>query len=127
MMSLKSMKIAVGGLLALGLTAGYASTVVIPMSLTSPSPQQDPAVGTVVATDTPYGLMLTPHLSGLVPYLSAGPHGFHVHVNPSCANKGMAAGGHFDPSDTNHHGGPYVDNGHGWHVPICKHDTSLFF
>ncbi|MDF1759246.1 MAG: superoxide dismutase family protein [Coxiellaceae bacterium] len=64
---------------------------------------QNTSIGTVTATDTDKGLKLTPNLHGLPP----GYHGFHVHVNPDCGNKGMAAGGHFDPLDTKQHLGPY--------------------
>lgn len=60
-------------------------------------------VGTVTATDTPYGLLLTPNLKNLPP----GVHGFHIHQNPSCGDSGMAAGGHLDPQATGKHLGPY--------------------
>jgi Cu-Zn family superoxide dismutase len=115
-------------LCALSLLCGfaYAQTVTIPMYMTTPTPGSNKAfvgyVGTVVATDTQYGLMLTPHLSGLVPYLEPGPHGFHVHVNPSCANGGMAAGGHFDPNNTGHHYGPY-GTGHLGDLPVISINT----
>ncbi|NRB57167.1 MAG: superoxide dismutase family protein [Salinicola sp.] len=74
------------------------------------------SVGTVVAKDTEYGLLLTPDLSGL----TAGLHGFHLHANASCETSetdgevtpGGAAGGHFDPDDTGTHQGPYSDKGH---------------
>lgn len=74
------------------------------------------SVGTVVAKDTDYGLLLTPDLSGL----NAGIHGFHLHQNASCdtsetdgrVTPGGAAGGHFDPEETGTHQGPYSDEGH---------------
>ena len=112
-----------GLVLALGISIAQAATVTIPLNLTDPAPNQNPAVGTVTATDTPYGLMLTPHLSGLVPYLAPGPHGFHVHVNPSCADHGMAAGGHLDPAHTGHHLGPYNSAGHLGDLPVISIDT----
>lgn len=70
-------------------------------------------VGTVTLKDTIYGLLLTPNLANLAP----GMRGFHIHENPSCspAEKngrtvpGGAAGGHFDPLDSNSHEGPYGD------------------
>ncbi len=65
-------------------------------------------VGTVSVNETKYGLLLTPHLHDLSP----GIHGFHIHVNPSCDQHGMAAGGHFDPKNTGKHLGPYNENGH---------------
>jgi Cu-Zn family superoxide dismutase len=100
-----------------------AESVIIPMYETSPAAGTQGFVGNVMATDTPYGLMLTPHLSGLAPYLAPGPHGFHVHVNPSCAEGGMAAGGHFDPFNTNHHLGPY-HAGHLGDLPVLSVDAN---
>lgn len=72
-------------------------------------------VGTISAIETPYGVLLTPELSGLSP----GLHGFHLHQNPDCAPKeqdgkqvaALAAGGHYDPAQTGRHEGPY-GNGH---------------
>ncbi len=69
------------------------------------------AIGSVKALQTPYGVLLTPQLSGLMP----GLHGFHVHEKPDCsaAEKegkkaaGLAAGGHYDPARTDRHEGPY--------------------
>lgn len=112
-------------LACLSLLAGfaYAQTVTIPMYLTNPAPGQKAYVGNIMATDTQYGLMLTPDLSGLVPYISPGPHGFHVHVNPSCAEKGIAAGGHLDPDHTNSHLGPYNNQGHLGDLPVISIDT----
>lgn len=73
------------------------------------------SIGTVVAKDTPYGLMLTPNLKGLPP----GLHGFHIHANPNCGisekdgkiTPAGAAGGHYDPQNTGKHEGPW-GNGH---------------
>lgn len=64
-------------------------------------------MGTVQISQTPYGLLLTPHLKGL----TSGIHGFHIHENPSCEDHAMAAGAHWDPKHTNKHLGPY-NNGH---------------
>ena len=71
------------------------------------------AVGTVRLVDTPYGLALYPSLAGLPP----GLHGFHFHENGSCAPARKdgaavpagAAGGHFDPQGSKHHGEPWGD------------------
>src|SRR6187397_1338126 len=68
-------------------------------------------IGKVTASDTKYGLLLKPDLSGL----PAGVHGFHVHENASCepAKKddkmtpAQAAGGHMDMKKTTKHEGPY--------------------
>ena len=70
-----------------------------------------PSLGTVVISETPYGILFTPALSGLAP----GVHGFHLHENPSCGpsekdgkpEAGWSAGGHFDPAKTGKHEGPY--------------------
>lgn len=71
------------------------------------------AIGKITVSETPYGVVFTPELSGLVP----GAHGFHVHQNPSCAAKekdgklvpALAAGGHYDPQNTQKHGAPWGD------------------
>jgi Cu-Zn family superoxide dismutase len=71
------------------------------------------SVGTVRIVETPYGLAFYPQLTGL-PH---GVHGFHVHENPSCApstangtvTPAGAAGGHFDPLGSKHHGEPWGD------------------
>ncbi len=85
------------------------------------------AVGSVVATDSPYGLVLTPALHGLPP----GLHGFHVHQNPSCRPQekegklvpALAAGGHLDPAGSNKHGEPWGD-GHLGDLPPLYVDTA---
>jgi len=95
----------------LGASAAMADTVTIPFFTTESSPQN---IGTVLATDTNYGLLLTPDLKGLPP----GIHGFHIHQNPNCADGGQAAGGHLDPQKTEHHHGPYNKKGHMGDLPI---------
>ncbi len=65
-------------------------------------------IGTITATDTPYGVLLTPHLMDLKP----GLHGFHLHQFARCGDLGKAAGGHFDPKKTGRHLGPYDQQGH---------------
>ncbi len=70
-------------------------------------------VGTVTISESPYGLVLTPALSGLVP----GLHGFHLHQNASCAawqSEGktvpaFGAGPHYDPAKSARHGTPWGD------------------
>ena len=72
-------------------------------------------IGTVTASDSKYGLILTPQLSDLTP----GLHGFHVHDKPDCSHamkdgkavSALAAGGHYDSTNTGKHEGPY-GNGH---------------
>lgn len=97
---------------SLGINLAYAS-VAIPITLFNASGQPQ-NIGTVTAEDSVCGVLLTPSLHGLSP----GVHGFHIHVNPSCDQNGMAAGGHFDPASTNQHDGPYNKNGHLGDLPV---------
>lgn len=80
------------------------------------------AIGTLSLSDTKDGLRVEPKLEGL----TAGEHGFHVHVNPDCGPgaaadgkpaAGLAAGGHFDPTATGKHLGPHGD-GHKGDLPV---------
>jgi len=98
------------------LSNAYATTIVDMHWVASKG--QGKSIGTITATNTPYGLLLTPNLSGLTP----GIHGFHVHVNPSCDDNGMAAGGHLDPANTGKHLGPYNNNGHLGDMPPLYFD-----
>lgn len=83
------------------------------------------AVGTITASSSPYGVVLTPNLSGL----QQGAYGFHMHENPSCMPgekegktvAGLAAGGHFDPANTGIHLGPY-GKGHLGDLPVLYVD-----
>ena len=74
------------------------------------------ALGTILAKDTPQGLLLTPDLKQVG---QPGPHGFHLHERGDCGPgpgadgrpaAGMAAGGHYDPEKTGRHHGPYGMN-----------------
>lgn len=73
-------------------------------------------VGTVIVTESAYGLVFTPNLNSL----EAGLHGFHIHENPSCEPKekdgkqvaGLAAGGHWNPHNAEGHGFPWDDKAH---------------
>jgi len=86
-----------------------------------------PAIGTVVISESPYGLVFTPALTGLPP----GLHGFHIHENPTCAPKeqdgkmvpALAAGGHYDPAGTKRHGMPWGD-GHLGDLPALYVDAT---
>ena len=74
------------------------------------------SLGTVTFTDSKWGLLITPDLSGLPP----GVHGFHIHAKPACGPAenegkmaaGFAAGGHLDPAQSKKHLGPYDADGH---------------
>lgn len=82
-----------------------------------------PAIGLVVAADSPAGLLLKPDLQGLTP----GLHGFHVHEFANCGpgekdgqpTAGLAAGNHYDPKGTGKHAGPSGD-GHLGDLPVLK-------
>lgn len=84
------------------------------------------SAGTVTITESEYGTVFTPQLTGL----TAGLHGFHVHTNPSCdsAEKngktivGSAAGGHYDPADTGKHGMPWTADNHLGDLPALYVD-----
>ena len=95
----------------------YANSTKIKMYLIGKSDQHR-YVGTILAKDSKYGLMLTPHLHSL----PSGVHGFHVHEYPSCAKSGKAAGGHLDPYKTNKHLGPYNEHGHLGDLPVLYVD-----
>lgn len=103
----------------------YADRVEIDIHRTSPT-GQGLRIGSVIAEDTPYGLLLTPSIEGLTP----GMHGFHIHQNPDCrANAkrgkmipGLAAGGHYDPANTGKHLGPYQE-GHLGDLPVLWVDS----
>lgn len=85
------------------------------------------AVGKVVVSESKYGLVFTPALSGLVP----GLHGFHVHQNADCSPKeqdgkmvpALAAGGHYDPDKVGRHGSPWGD-GHRGDLPPLYVDAN---
>lgn len=108
----RTILVAVFGL-AVTATPAWAGKVVIPMNAIDSS-GVGAGIGTITASDGKNGLTLVPRLSGLMP----GPHGIHVHENPSCQPKeqdgkmvpGLAAGGHFDPTKSGKHEGPW---GHG--------------
>ncbi|HET8870445.1 MAG TPA: superoxide dismutase [Cu-Zn] SodC [Aquabacterium sp.] len=83
------------------------------------------SVGTVSITESKYGLVFMPALTGLPP----GLHGFHVHENANCATQekdgkkvpALAAGGHYDPQKTGHHSTPWGD-GHLGDLPALYVD-----
>jgi Cu-Zn family superoxide dismutase len=86
------------------------------------------SIGQVVVSESPYGLVFTPNLTGL----PAGAHGFHVHENASCESKendakamvpALAAGGHLDPAGSKRHGFAWGD-GHLGDLPALFVDAS---
>ena len=84
-------------------------------------------VGRVTISETSYGLVFTPELTGLPP----GLHGFHLHEKPSCAAAekdgkpvpALAAGGHYDPAASKKHGPPWGD-GHLGDLPALYVDAA---
>lgn len=85
------------------------------------------SVGQVTVSESPYGVVFTPALSGL----PAGLHGFHVHAKGSCDSSmkegkkvlGGAAGGHYDPANTGRHGMPWQDDSHKGDLPALYVDA----
>lgn len=83
------------------------------------------SAGTVTISETAHGVVFTPALAGLAP----GLHGFHVHEVANCgagqkdgkAVAGLAAGGHYDPAGSRHHGTPWGD-GHLGDLPALYVD-----
>ncbi|MGP9642863.1 superoxide dismutase [Cu-Zn] SodC [Halomonas sp. 86] len=81
------------------------------------------ALGTVTIESSELGgVLLTPSITGLEP----GIYGFHLHQNPSCEpaenddgemTAAQAAGGHYDPDNTDTHQGPYGE-GHLGDLPV---------
>lgn len=65
------------------------------------------ARGTVTFVQAANGVEVTVDATGVPP----GVHGFHVHEKGECGSDGMAAGGHFNPSNVAH-GAPTDDPHH---------------
>jgi Cu-Zn family superoxide dismutase len=103
----------------------FASGLVAPMFLATPAGPGEP-VGVVTIDAGPSGAVFTLALHGLPP----GPHGFHVHANPSCApgekdGKAVPAGGagaHLDPAMSGGHMGP-TGAGHLGDLPLIMVDA----
>jgi len=99
--------------------AAFSADLSIPMALATDT-GPGAAVGTVTVTESPYGVVFTPNLTGLPP----GLHGFHLHEGSSCGPSTKdgktvpagAAGGHYDPAASKVHGTPWGD-GHKGDLP----------
>lgn len=107
------MKTLTAMILTLGVVlTSHATELVVTMSVASAS-GPGASLGSVRITETRYGLVFHPSLTGLTP----GLHGFHVHEKPSCAPvmrdgtavAALGAGGHLDPAGTGRHGEPWGD------------------
>ena len=122
---MKKLGIVILVLLAAGVSV-QAGELVVPMHLID-SAGITKAIGTVKASASPYGTVLTPNLKDLSP----GLHGFHVHQNPDCGPgvksgkkiPGLAAGGHYDPAGAGRHESPY-GNGHLGDLPALYVDAN---
>ena len=109
----------------LGIVSAYAADMVVQVDLIDSGGIGKP-IGTVTASESPYGIIFSPKLSGLTP----GLHGFHLHQNADCSMvekdgkkmPGMAAGGHYDPAGTGKHEGPY-GGGHLGDLPALYVDA----
>lgn len=100
--------------------ATFANTVRADMALATPD-GPGASIGAVSIMDSVDGARITVDLHGLPP----GQHGFHVHVNGSCApgpingvvGPAGAAGSHFDPQRNGAHMGP-MGWGHLGDLPV---------
>ncbi|GAC16549.1 superoxide dismutase family protein [Aliiglaciecola lipolytica] len=85
------------------------------------------SIGTIVVSNyDDDGVVFAPNLTGLTP----GIHGFHIHQNGDCSAAmkdgeevlGGAAGGHYDPENTNKHSVPWSEDGHEGDLPTLYVD-----
>lgn len=121
---MKTLSLVIAAGLCLTAVQIQAAEVVVPMTLVDAS-GPGASIGTLKFRDSKAGAVVTPRLSGLTP----GPHGFHVHENPSCAPKeqegksvpALSAGGHYDPDKTTRHEGPW-GQGHKGDMPALAVD-----
>jgi Cu-Zn family superoxide dismutase len=101
-------------------TPALAQTLTARMALATPT-GPGAVVGLITVNESPGGAVFALDLKGLPP----GPHGFHVHANPSCAvgekdGKPVpagAAGAHLDPAMSGAHMGP-AGMGHLGDLPL---------
>ncbi|GAA5128685.1 superoxide dismutase family protein [Alloalcanivorax gelatiniphagus] len=113
------------GLIAAAVAGTTQADISIPMHAVSADGVGE-SMGQVTVSESEYGLVFTPQLKGL----EQGVHGFHVHQNASCepAEKdgkmtaAAAAGGHYDPENSGHHGTPWGD-GHLGDLPALYVDA----
>lgn len=84
--------------------AGAAATATI-------EPRSDSNVtGTARFTSAPGGLRIHVEIEEATP----GPHGVHIHEKGDCSDKkALSAGGHYDPTASEHHGGANTAIRHG--------------
>src|SRR5512147_1783196 len=105
-MKVRLTAVALSVILSLAVSTAWAAETVVDIHALTAQGSGD-KIGTIAISETPYGTLFAPALSGLTP----GLHGFHVHETGNCGAgekdghmmAGMAAGGHFDPQKTNSH------------------------
>lgn len=76
------------------------ATIVVDIYSTAPDHKK---IGDILFKNKKQGVAIFPNLKDL----PSGEHGFHLHEHGSCDDVGMAAGGHYDPMQTQKHLGPY--------------------
>ncbi|WP_454784313.1 superoxide dismutase family protein [Legionella sp. WA2024007413] len=104
----------------IGAFALFFSSIVTAETVTSDVATTNGAsVGKIVFEDGKYGLLITPHLTGL----PAGIHGFHIHQHPDCGDHAKNAGSHLDPMNTQKHLGPF-NQGHLGDLPVLMVDSN---
>lgn len=95
----KSVLISIAVLSMVLFACGSTKPMAMAMATLTPTGNAGPT-GTVHFQDQADGSTeVTIDIKGLDPH---SVHGFHVHQNPSCADNGNAAGGHFNPTNMQH-------------------------
>lgn len=88
------------------LAAGPAAAQEATATLKSP---EGAAVGTVVLSETPHGVLMAVKVNDLEP----GPHAFHIHAVGACTPPDFrSAGGHYNPAGREHG----IENAKGKHA-----------
>jgi Cu-Zn family superoxide dismutase len=111
---------------ALGLSAGAHASYTVRMNLVD-ADGVGKSIGKVTISESEYGTVFTPDLKDLPPGKTLG---FHVHENDDCGpaakdeiakrEPGEAAGSHYDPDKTKHHGGPMREDSHRGDLPALS-------
>lgn len=105
-----------GGCAGMGSSRPGATADLMPSAAISPNP----TTGKVNFTALEHGVRVAGEVRGLVP---GSEHGFHIHEKGSCADNGMASGGHFNPSGAVH--GKFAAPGsHAGELPSLVADAS---
>jgi len=94
------------------------ASITVPMYFVGVGDKEPKPIGEIIIKKIRYGVLFTPNLHDLPP----GMHGFHLHQKPNCSNRGMAAGGHYDPRRTKRHLGPFNHKGHLGDLPALTVD-----